>query len=360
MRSDESRLPVAGFLLIDKPKGVTSHDVVAAARGALHMRRVGHAGTLDPLATGLLVVGFGAATRLLNYVVGKTKTYEAVIRLGVATTTDDAEGESVGLPQSEEVLRRLSQLTTAVDRGDFGFLDSLVRDHFSGTIDQVPSTFSAIKVNGERAYDLARAGDDVHLASRKVTISGFDRLGAQPVTDADGSRYLDLTVRISCSAGTYIRAIARDLGKLLGVGGYLTYLRRTTIGGFDVKQAVTATTVEKTFTDKTGVVQRRLKVHLDAQEVAAACIDAGSAVSSVMPTIELNPQQYSDVQFGRQLEVSVAGPTAALYRATAKGAADEAGSAEAASVVLLCAIVEPSEREGWAQPTAVFPPENRD
>ena len=210
----------SGILLVDKPGGMTSHDVVARARRALDTRKVGHAGTLDPMATGLLVLGVGASTRLLTFIVGLDKTYEATIRLGVSTATDDAEGEITAVASAQ-----------AVTDADIGAgIDAL-----TGTIDQVPSAVSAIKVDGRRAYDRVRAGEQVELAARTVTVSRFEvRNARRGGADVDGTALplVDLDVVVDCSSGTYIRALARDLGASLGVGGHLTALRRTRIGPF--------------------------------------------------------------------------------------------------------------------------------
>lgn len=210
-----------GILLVDKPGGLTSHDVVARTRKAFGTRKVGHAGTLDPMATGLLVIGIEGATRLLTYVVGADKTYVATIRLGQVTGTDDAEGEIIRTSDaaaveevtSEQILTGISALT--------------------GEISQVPSSVSAIKVDGRRAYDLVRAGEQVELKARSVTVSRFDVL-----RERRGDGILDLDVVVDCSSGTYIRALARDLGESLGIGGHLTSLRRKRIGPFDVMDAV--------------------------------------------------------------------------------------------------------------------------
>ena len=210
-----------GILLVDKPGGMTSHDVVARSRRALGTRKIGHAGTLDPMATGLLVLGVEAATRLLTFVVGLDKTYEATIRLGVATDTDDAEGEIVSTTDA-------SSLTSVAITGGISAL--------TGRIAQVPSTFSAIKVDGRRAYDLARSGQAVQLKAREVTVSRFDVVAQREVSGA-ASGYVDLDVVVDCSSGTYIRSLARDLGAGLGVGGHLTALRRTRIGPFAVGDA---------------------------------------------------------------------------------------------------------------------------
>ncbi|SBS74582.1 tRNA pseudouridine(55) synthase TruB [uncultured Microbacterium sp.] len=210
-----------GILLVDKPGGITSHDVVARARRALQTRKIGHAGTLDPMATGLLVLGVGPATRLLTYIVGLDKTYEATIRLGVATDSDDADGV--------ETARADAVAVAAVT--DDAISDGVAA--LSGPISQVPSRVSAIKVGGRRAYDLARAGEHVELAARTVTISRFEVTGIRRQDDM-----IDLDVVVDCSSGTYIRALARDLGAALGVGGHLTALRRTRIGPFVVDGAV--------------------------------------------------------------------------------------------------------------------------
>ncbi|RZI95898.1 MAG: tRNA pseudouridine(55) synthase TruB [Microbacterium sp.] len=212
-----------GVLLVDKPGGVTSHDIVARARRALGTRKIGHAGTLDPMATGLLILGVGPATRLLTYIVGLDKTYEATVRLGVSTDSDDADGT----------------VTAQAGPADLAAVaDAAIADGISaltGRISQVPSTVSAIKVGGKRAYDLARAGEDVKLKARDVTVSRFDVLGVRRTPAGDA---IDLDVVVDCSSGTYIRALARDLGAALGVGGHLTALRRTRIGPFRVDDAV--------------------------------------------------------------------------------------------------------------------------
>ncbi|WP_447949489.1 tRNA pseudouridine(55) synthase TruB [Microbacterium aurum] len=224
-----------GILLVDKPQGITSHDVVARARRALGTRKIGHAGTLDPMATGLLILGVGPATRLLTYIVGLDKTYEATIRLGVSTDSDDADGTTTAQADAAA----LAAVT-----------DERIRDGIAaltGEISQVPSTVSAIKIGGKRAYDLARAGEEVQLKARTVTVSRFE---VRPSTSsgtgagsaaASGSRdgVIDLDVVVDCSSGTYIRALARDLGAALGVGGHLTALRRTRIGPFRVADAAT-------------------------------------------------------------------------------------------------------------------------
>jgi tRNA pseudouridine55 synthase len=207
-----------GLLLVDKPGGMTSHDVVARARRVLSVRKVGHAGTLDPMATGLLILGVGAATRLLGYVGGHDKTYEATIRLGQSTVTDDREGELL-----------TTSSTAALD-------DDAIRTALAaqtGALQQVPSSVSAVKVDGRRSYDRVRAGEQVELAPRSVTVHRLEVHGIErPTPDL-----VDVDVTVTCTAGTYIRAIARDAGGSLGVGGHLTALRRTTSGPFTVGQA---------------------------------------------------------------------------------------------------------------------------
>lgn len=211
-----------GILLVDKPGGLTSHDIVARARRALGTRKIGHAGTLDPMATGLLVLGVGPATRLLTYIVGLDKTYEATIRLGVATDSDDADGTVTAGADP-------AALAAVADAAIANAVSAL-----TGRISQVPSTVSAIKVGGKRAYDLARAGQDVQLKAREVTVARFDVLDVRRTPGGDA---IDLDVVVDCSSGTYIRALARDLGAALGVGGHLTALRRTRIGPFLVERA---------------------------------------------------------------------------------------------------------------------------
>jgi tRNA pseudouridine55 synthase len=207
-----------GLLLVDKAGGMTSHDVVARARRALSVRRIGHAGTLDPMATGLLVLGVGAATRLLGYVGGHDKTYEATIRLGQTTVTDDREGE---------VLTTMS----AAALTDDDVRTALAAQ--TGPLQQVPSSVSAVKVDGRRSYDRVRAGETVELAPRSVTVHALEvHRVERPTPDV-----VDVDVTVTCTAGTYIRAIARDAGAALGVGGHLTALRRTASGPFSVDRA---------------------------------------------------------------------------------------------------------------------------
>jgi tRNA pseudouridine55 synthase len=212
------------MVVVDKPGGMTSHDVVSRVRRLARTRRVGHAGTLDPLATGVLVVGVGRATRLLTYVVGSDKAYRATVRLGQSTVTDDAEGEVTGRKGADRLTG--STVRTAVAS-------------FVGTHEQVPSSVSAIKVDGVRSYARVRRGEQVRLAARRVTISRLEEVGLGVAMAADGTSVLDLEVDVVCSSGTYVRALARDLGHALGVGGHLTGLRRTAVGAFSIDEAST-------------------------------------------------------------------------------------------------------------------------
>lgn len=215
--STVAKSAASGILLLDKPPGPTSHDLVAQTRRLLGTRKVGHAGTLDPMASGLMILGVGSATRLLGYLVGLDKEYTATVRLGAATTTDDAAGET----------------TSSADAS--GLSDAAIAsaiEGLSGEICQVPSTFSAVKVLGRRAYDRARAGEAVELAPRGVTVSRFEVLQTRR-----GAAVIDLDVRVAVSSGTYVRALARDLGAALGVGGHLRALRRERVGPFQVADA---------------------------------------------------------------------------------------------------------------------------
>lgn len=213
-----------GLLIVDKPADWTSHDVVARCRRLCGTRKVGHAGTLDPMATGVLVLGVGRATRLLTFLVGCDKDYLATIRLGQCTMTDDAMGE------------------VTATRDAAGVTDHALRaavTELTGDIDQVPSAVSAIKVRGERAYHRVRAGEDVELPARPVTVARFEILAARRVVMPEAGMLLEVDVAVTVSSGTYVRALARDLGSALGVGGHLTALRRTRVGGFDLEHAVT-------------------------------------------------------------------------------------------------------------------------
>jgi tRNA pseudouridine55 synthase len=213
-------LATPGLVLIDKPTSWTSHDVVAKVRKAVGTKKVGHAGTLDPLATGLLVLGIESGTKLLTFLVGADKTYEATIRLGQQTISDDSESEVIASASPDEI----AKLSDEDIKREIAKL--------TGVIMQTPSSVSAIKIDGKRAYDLVRAGEQVELKAREVTIYRFEMLSVARV-----SGFLDVQVKVECSSGTYIRALARDIGASLGVGGHITALRRTKVGHFDVTEA---------------------------------------------------------------------------------------------------------------------------
>lgn len=206
-----------GIVVVDKPGGMTSHDVVGRCRRIFGTRKVGHAGTLDPMATGVLVVGIERATKILGLISGTSKTYLATMRLGQSTSTDDAEGELLHEISADHTADEAIVAATGVLRGD---------------IEQVPSSVSAIKIAGKRAYQLAREGQSVELAARKVRIDRFDVLAIRREPGV-----VDVDVLVDCSSGTYIRALARDVGGALGVGGHLTALRRTRVGRFGLEQA---------------------------------------------------------------------------------------------------------------------------
>ncbi|MEH1125408.1 tRNA pseudouridine(55) synthase TruB [Micromonospora sp. CPCC 206061] len=286
-----------GLVVVDKAPGMTSHDVVARVRRLARTRRVGHGGTLDPMATGVLVIGVGRATRLLTYVIGSAKGYAATIRLGQSTVTDDAEGEVVATAPAGHVT------DDAVHTG----LAAL-----TGEIDQVPSAVSAIKIDGKRAYKRVREGEQVELAARRVTVSRLDVLAIRRAGET-----VDVDVDLECSSGTYVRAIARDLGAALGVGGHLTALRRTTVGGFTLAEASTLEELEKGAPD---VVNLPL----------------ADAARRFFPTREADPAEAKTLSHGGPLaQVGIAGPYAVF---------DPDGG--------LLAVV--SERDGKARPEVVF------
>ncbi|WP_062991127.1 tRNA pseudouridine(55) synthase TruB [Nocardia anaemiae] len=265
---------LGGLLIVDKDGGWTSHDVVAKCRKLLRTKKVGHAGTLDPMATGVLVLGVERATKLLGLLTLTTKAYTATIRLGRATTTDDAEGEVLSTASA-------THLT-----------DAEIATHtvqLTGEIEQVPATVSAIKVNGERAYARHRAGEEVQLAARPVTVSRFDILARRDI-----SEFVDLDVVVECSSGTYIRALARDLGAALGVGGHLTALRRTRVGPFTLEHA------------------RTLDVLAESEEPLLS-LDIDDAIRTAFPRRDIDDKQADDLRNGRWLEpVGIAGVYAAV------------------------------------------------
>jgi tRNA pseudouridine55 synthase len=226
---------VDGLIVVDKPAGMTSHDVVARIRRLARTRRVGHGGTLDPMATGVLIIGVNRATRLLTYVIGSEKSYTATIRLGESTVTDDAEGDVTATASVAGVTDEAIRAGLAVQVGE---------------IDQVPSAVSAIKINGERAYKRVRDGETVEIPARRITVYRLDVLGIRRPDDRD---VVDVDIDVTCSSGTYIRAIARDLGASLQVGGHLTALRRTSVGGMALDAASTLEQLEERAPDVVGL-----------------------------------------------------------------------------------------------------------
>ncbi|MCW2770792.1 MAG: tRNA pseudouridine(55) synthase TruB [Aeromicrobium sp.] len=287
---------LSGLVIVDKPAGWTSHDVVGRMRRLASTKKVGHAGTLDPMATGVLVLGINRATRLLGYLTHADKEYVATIRLGQSTVTDDAEGELVASTPA-------GHLDEAAVRA--------VLPAYTGDIQQVPSSVSAIKVDGVRSYAAVRAGAEVTLKARPVTVSTFDLDAVRAEGDV-----VDVDVRVVCSSGTYIRALARDIGADLGVGGHLTMLRRTRVGGFPLRLARTLEQLEN-----------ELNV-ISLDDVARASFDS----------YDLPEREANDVRFGRALTgIDLGAPRAvALF--------DPAGQ--------FLALYE--QRGGVAKPVAVF------
>jgi len=269
---DEGRLDHArsGLIVVDKPSGVTSHDVVAQVRRLAGTRKVGHAGTLDPMATGVLVLGVNRATRLLGHLLLTDKMYDATIRLGSSTTTDDAEGEIVATASTDGLTEEA--VLTALGA-------------FVGTIDQVPSNVSAIKVDGRRAHERVRAGEEFELESRSIRV---DSIEVHEFRGAENG--IDVDVSVRCSSGTYIRSIARDLGERLQTGGHLTSLRRTAVGPFALDVART----------------------LEQLSEELVLIPMAEAVRASFPAYELDDKQAVDVSFGRKLSLDLgrAGPVA--------------------------------------------------
>lgn len=273
-----------GLLVVDKPAGWTSHDVVGRARRLCRTRRVGHAGTLDPMATGVLVLGVNKGTKLLTFLVGHDKGYAATVRLGQSTLTDDAEGEVTGGADASRVT------------------DEQVREAvagLTGDIAQVPSAVSAIKVDGKRSYARVRSGEDVELAARPVTVSRFDVLAVhrpgepgpdgEPVPDG----VLDLDVEVDVSSGTYVRALARDLGAALGVGGHLTALRRTRVGGLTLDHAVPLEQLDP----ETG------------PGPTAYLVDLADAARAALPARELTEEEARALGYGQRVDSAEPGRT---------------------------------------------------
>ncbi|MGN6474892.1 MAG: tRNA pseudouridine(55) synthase TruB [Mycobacteriales bacterium] len=280
-----------GLVVVDKPAGWTSHDVVGKVRRLAGTRRVGHAGTLAPMATGVLILGIERATRLLGHLALHEKEYDATIRLGQATTTDDAEGEPIGRAAEAD----------GVEDGDI----ERVMQSMTGEIAQVPSSVSAIKVDGVRAYKKARDGEVVELKPRSVTVTGF-ALKAR--------RGSDLDVHVVCSTGTYVRALARDLGSALGVGGHLTALRRTRSGPYRIEDARSIEELETSF-DVTSLAE---------------------AVDAAFPRVDVSDEDAARIGHGQRLVLPVPSSPAGVF-------------APDGSVV---ALVE--DRGGVAQPLCVF------
>lgn len=321
-------IPDSGLLLVDKPQGVTSHDIVACARHLLHTKRVGHAGTLDPMATGLLIIGFGNATRLLNYMLGHNKTYEAVIRLGESTTTDDADGEilqqnnlqlgpGVVAKSADDVFSKLlfesNSYNSELINQAFERIKQVIKENLTGKIMQAPTAFSAIKINGQRAYDLAREGKSVEIAPREIFVSDFSVSNPRITRGVSGKLVCDISAKVSCSSGTYIRALARDLGRLLGVGGHLTQLRRTSVGDFSVtdSRVLKLRAQMREFTDRNGVLQHRSKAvpgdDFDANNMLPKiCLNMMDAASHSLPTLSIDENQAKDLRFGRWIELKSA------------------------------------------------------
>lgn len=269
----DRRMPAPdGLLVVDKPAGWTSHDVVARGRRLCGTRRVGHAGTLDPMATGVLLLGVGSATRLLGHLALHDKAYAATIRLGQTTVTDDAEGDV---------------LSTADARGATDEAIAAGVEALTGSIEQRPSAVSAIKVDGQRAYKRVRAGEEVVLPARAVTVSRFEVLAVRRL-----GAFVDLDVEVECTTGTYVRALARDLGSALGVGGHLTVLRRTRVGSYGIEAART----------------------LDELETDLRVVPLAAAAADCFPTYRLSSDEAIAVRYGRALttDLGAAGPVALL------------------------------------------------
>src|SRR5262245_32448849 len=283
----------SGLVVVDKPAGITSHDVVSRVRRLAGTRKVGHAGTLDPMATGVLVLGVERATRLLGHLMLTDKSYDATVRPGVATTTDDAEGE---------VVSTASAATLTAERVREVFHE------FTGDLLQVPTAVSAIKVDGKRAYARVRAGEDVELPARPVTVHELVVHDVRHEPDV-----IDVDISLRCSSGTYVRAIARDAGARLGVGGHLTALRRTAVGPYSLDVART----------------------LDELAEEFAVLPIAEAARAAFPSIDLDDTAAGEVRFGRPLDLELSGLTAVFA---------PAGE--------FLALYEP--REERARPVAVF------
>ena len=279
---------IDGFVIIDKPAGITSHDVVAKLRKVIGTRQIGHAGTLDPMATGVLVLGINNGTKFLQYIVSGKKRYQATIRLGEIRTTDDKDGEII----ETKSVKNLNIETLKKELNSF-----------LGEIDQVPSSVSAIKVDGKRAYQRVREGEAVKLEARKVNIFNIE------ILDIRVGEFVDLDIDVQCSSGTYIRAIARDLGAKLGVGGHLTSLRRSEVEPFTLK-------------DVTDLEKPTIK-------------PLAHSLSGLMPIRNVSTEERREISFGRKISFS-----------------DFSGVGIAQFDGEVIAIIE--NRDGGAQPLSVF------
>ncbi|CAB0867844.1 tRNA pseudouridine(55) synthase TruB [Corynebacterium diphtheriae] len=253
----------SGLVIVDKPQGMTSHDVVSKIRRTFSTKKVGHAGTLDPMATGVLVLGLERGTKFLAHMVASTKSYTATIRLGAATTTDDREGETITSASPDQLA---------------GITETKISDavkQFRGSIMQRPAAVSAIKIDGKRAHRRVREGEKVEIPARPVTISRYDILEIR--RDA---AFIDIDVEVDCSSGTYIRSLARDLGEELGVGGHLTALRRTQVGPFTLDNAVTLEKLEE---------NPHVSLTLD------------QALAASYPVLSVSEKEASDLAMGKWL-----------------------------------------------------------
>jgi tRNA pseudouridine55 synthase len=297
-----------GLVIVDKPAGQTSHDVVARIRRLAGTRRVGHAGTLDPMATGVLVIGVEKATRLLGHLALGEKEYSATIRLGQATDTDDADGQIIAQASAAGVSQAALAAATAA---------------LTGEIQQVPPGYSAIKVAGKRAYRLAREGSAPELAARTVTVRAFTVQDVRHLGDL-----LDVDVTVTCSSGTYIRALARDLGAALGVGGHLTRLRRTRVGPYEITSAHT----------------------LDELAASFTVIPLADAAAAAFPRLDLTEEQARTVAHGGRLAIGE-GPGGRVEGWPAGAAEPVAAFAPDGSLIALL-----TETAGQARPLAVFVP----
>ncbi len=309
-----SVLDRSGIVIVDKPAGMTSHDVVSAMRRLMRTRKVGHAGTLDPAATGVLILGIERGTKFMTHLVANTKSYDATIRLGFATTTDDAEGDPIPYPDDSEgnsgqtterplisptTRERLSVLLSKPERID------RAREQLTGDIMQRPSSVSAIKVDGRRAYDRVRSGKEVSLPPRPVTVSTFDIRDMRTTTIYNGDEgvtVIDLDVTVDCSSGTYIRALARDLGELLGVGGHLTALRRTRVGSFGLDDAKTLDQLR----DEQSLAEQRIRDEQVTGEIPRASLSYSldQAITRSFPIRHLSDDEASAVSMGKRIPAS--------------------------------------------------------